>query len=258
LVALKSSVQGGVQYCRVDLAPPPADQLGQHAERWETTKVTLNLVEHDRACRARSAALAEIRRVCSPTSFGLLCPEEKEAELDEAVKRARLIRDVFNEQAQYSRVDVFVLKGRIASTDEEAMRAIGEEVSGLIQSMSSAIDRLEPEAIREAAQRARQMQAMLTEDLSRKVGEAVEAARKAARQIVKRVEKDGEEAAVVLSDIQRGALEVARMAFLDLSDDPSTLVDAERLPAVDARRFAGMSDEEGEKEEGTEGGSGRE
>lgn len=46
------------------------------------------------------------------------------------------------------------------------------------------------------------------------------------------------------------------MAFLDLSDDAPTLVDAERLPAVDARRFAGMSDEEGEKEEGTEGGSG--
>jgi hypothetical protein len=234
LVALKSSVEGGVSYQRRDL---DADKIeGSDVARWETTRVIDDPAEHERAIKARGKALSAIRGVCSPTTFGLLCPVDREAELDAAVKVAREIIDAHNADANCTRVKVYVLKGRIASTDEEAARAISQEVKSLVDSMSAGIDKLDPEAIREAAQKAQQMAAMLGDEQIQAVAGAVEAARKAARTIVKRIQKDGEQASIVMMDLQRGAIERARIAFLDLDDAPK--VEGEALPAVDLQRFA--------------------
>lgn len=243
LVALKSTVSGGVSYERKDL--PVEGETAKDTARWETIRTIEDPEEHKRASDARSLAVKEIRKVCSTTSFGLLCPESMEAELDAAVARARSIVALHNEGAKHTKVNVFALKGRIASSDTEAARAIGEEVSSLIEGMNDAIDRLDPAAIREAATKARQMSAMLSPELSQRVGEAVDAARRAARTIVKRVEKDGEQAAVVLADIQRGAIEKARIAFLDLGDDAPSPADAAAvLPSIDVQRFAGLADDD--------------
>lgn len=255
LVAVKSSVTGGVDYTVSDLPVDYNGENGSTVERWETTKVVIDPKEHEAAIRARGKALSAIRAVCYATSFGLLCPEEREVQLDEAIQRARELATTHNAGATHTRVVIRVLKGRVADSDEQAARAIGAEVVSLIDSMSTAIDRLDPAAIRDAANRARQVQAMLTEDLGRKVGEAVAAARKAATQIVRRVEKGGEEAAIVLADIQRDAIETARYAFLDLADDePTAVIVSERMPPVDLRRFAEVDSGPGEAE-GEEGGS---
>lgn len=244
LVALKSTVAGGVSYERKDL---PADDLaeqGKDTARWETIRTIEDPEEHKRATIARSLAVKEIRKVCSLTSFGLLCPESMEAELDAAIARARSIVALHNEGAQHTKVNVFALKGRIASSDTEAARAIGQEIASLIEGMNSAIDRLDVAAIRDAATKAREMSAMLSPELSQRVGEAVDAARKAARTIVRRVEKEGEQAAVVLADIQRGAIEKARIAFLDLDDAAPVVTSEPALPSVDVQRFAGLDVEE--------------
>jgi len=242
LVALKSTVHGGVSYQRTDL------QKDEKTAKWETTRVIEDPAEHERATKARGKALAEIRAVCAPTTFGLLCPEENEAELDAAVARAQAIRDEHNASATFTRLDIYVLKGRIASTDEEAARAIGQEVASLVDSMNAGIDRLDAAAIREAANKAKQMASMLSAEKAEAIEGAIEQARKAARQIVKRVEKEGEAAAIVLADIQRGAVEKARIAFLDLSqDEPRTQEPA--MPAVDVQRFAELgSDHESNPE----------
>lgn len=237
LVSLKSSVTGGTSYTRTELdADERAD--GRKVERWETTKVVEDPEEHEAARRARGKARGEISRVCVHTAFGMLCPEADEEALSAAIARARALVDEFNASARTCRVSLYVLRGHIATTDEEAARAIGDEVAGLVSEMSAGIDRLDVEAIRAAADKARQLGAMLSAEQQETVGEAVKAARAAARTIVARVGKEGEDKAVVLADIKRGAIEKARMAFIDLDDAPAA--PAEAMPAANVQRAAGL------------------
>jgi hypothetical protein len=232
LIALKTSVRGGVHY----------DHEGREAEgnveRWTTIKTVEDPDEHDRACKVRGAAARQVRRLCSSTSFGLLCPVGVEGALDAAVASARALVRSHNEGARYTHVTFYVLKGRIADSDEEAARAIADEVGELLARMNGAIDRLDPKAIRDAASKAREMTAMLDDAAAETVAEAIKQARKAARQIVARVQEKGEAAQVVLADIQRGALEKARIAFLDVGGGDAP-VDAP-LPVVQQQRFADL------------------
>jgi hypothetical protein len=244
LVALKSTVTGGVEYKRVDLDAGSETPNGASVARWETTRVIVDPAEHDRAVKVRGKALGLIRGLAAATSFGLICPQDRESELDEAVKKARAMVEEHNDNATCTRVAIYCLKGRIASTDEEAARAISGEVRSLLDAMDRGIAQLDVAEIREAASKAASLGSMLGEDQVKAVGEAVEQARKAARVIVKRIEKEGEDAAVVLADIQRGALEKARFAFLDLAPEPAQVTEGEHaapsepaLPAVDLQRF---------------------
>lgn len=243
LVSLKSTVSGGVTYERRDLDAPTAE-VGRDVAKWETTRLIEDPAEHERATKARSNAVTEIRKLCSATSFGLLCPETAEAELDAAVARAKLIASEHNATAVHTKVEVFVLKGRIAASDAEAARAIGQEVAALIEGMNGAIDRLDPKAIKDAADKAKKMSSMLSPELASKVGDAVTTARAAARTIVRRVEKGGEEAAIVLADIQRGNIARARIAFLDLDTPEAPAAVGPALPAVDVRRFADLTEDD--------------
>lgn len=239
LVSVKSTVVGGVSYQRIDLDAEgwPVDK-GQEVTRWETRRVIEDAAEHEAATKVRSKALAEIRKVCSSTSFGLLCPNEQEGALDAAVAAARRMVDEHNGVAKHTRVGVYVLKGRVASDDAEAARAITEEISTLVSKMDAGIKSFDPKAIREAADRARELSGMLSEEKQEKLSAAIAQARAAARTIVKRIEKEGETRETVLLDIQRGQIESARIAFLDLSDDAAPS-DAS-APAVNLQRFADL------------------
>lgn len=234
LVSLKSSVTGGTSYSRVDLDADAAE--GRKVERWETTKVVEDPEEHEAARKARGKARSEISRVCVATAFGMLCPEADEPALAAAIAKAHGIVDTFNETAQTCRVSLYVLRGHIATTDEEAARAIGDEVAQLVSAMSAGIDAIDVSAIREAADKARALGAMLSGEQQETIGEAVKAARAAARTLAKRVEKEGEEKALVLADIKRGAIEKARIAFLDLDDAPATDGAGPAMPAANLQR----------------------
>lgn len=242
LVALRSSVDGGVVYRRTDLAPEGEAQMAEGAAvaRWETTKIVDDPAEHEKATKVRASALTEIGRVCVRTSFGLVATQANEGLLDEAHRKARAMIDEFNASARCTRVSLFMLKGRVASTDEEAARAIGAEVASLIGEMSKGIDRLDPEAIRSAARKALQIGAVLDEAQALTVDTAVQAARKAARAIVKRVQKEGEDAAVVLASIQRGDIERARISFLDVEEREQTAAPEEVMPDIDMQRQASI------------------
>jgi hypothetical protein len=250
LVAFRTSLTGGVGYTRIDLDTGLTEaELREKAKlagtavpavaRWETTRTIDDPEEYERASKARGKVSTEIRAVCAATSFGLLCPEGREADLDMAMEKAHALVQAHNDSAACTRLSVYILKGRIAGTDEEAARAITQEVRGLIDDMNRGIERLNPKEIRDAATRAQEVSRMLTADIAGKVGAAVDAARRAARQIVKRVEKDGEIGAVVLADIQRGAIEHARIAFLDLEDDAPNSAEAP-MPAMSLQRVAGL------------------
>jgi oligoendopeptidase F len=239
LIGLKSTATGGVEYRRRDLDCEAANEA-----RWETTRVIYDQTEHEAAGKARNKARAEITKLCSATSFGLLCPLANEPELDAAIQRAQAIAAAFNATAKFTRVNVYALKGKIAETDEQASRAIASEIQGLIQLMTDGIDKLDPSAIREAANKARELSMMLGTEEQEKVEDAIKQARTAARMIVSRVEKKGEDAAIVLADVQRGNLEKARIAFLDFSDEVAPT--GEAMPIANVQRMSGLDVDTGE------------
>lgn len=237
LVSVKSTVAGGVSYQREDLAADPEAE-GAAVTVWKTKRVIDDPVEHEAATKCRSTALAMIRKVCSSTSFGLLCPADQEGALGAAIKAARALVEAFNTTATHTQVSVFALKGRVASNDAEAARAITDEIAGLVQAMDAGIKEFDPKKIREAADRAREMANMLSDEKKGKIDAAIAQARVAARTIVKRIEKEGEARELVMLDIQRGQIESARIAFLDLSGEPAT--SAAPSPAIDRQRFADL------------------
>jgi uncharacterized protein (UPF0147 family) len=237
LLGLKTSVKGGVKYKRLDL---PAED-GQ--ERWETTKTVDDKEELERAQKLRSKVGNSIRAVCAQTSFGLLCPNEREADLDAALIRARDEITAHNRDAQYTRVDVWCIKGRIAENDVVAAKAIASDVADLISEMDKGIKDADVETVRRAATQAKQMLGILSEEKQRFASQAIDAAREAARAIVARVQKKGEELTKVLAEVDSTALTAARLAFLDMETDAPTAV-AATMPGTEMQRFASVDDGE--------------
>lgn len=242
LVALRTRIVGGCEYQKQDLeAPAPEGEAAvADVKRWETTRVIEDPVEWAAAKAARTIAQTVIRKVCVRSDFGLLCPEDREVELDAAIETAHAAVDGHNDTAKITRVDVYVLKGRVASTDEEALKGIAAEVRGLLEDMDNGVAAGNVDAVREAASRAKKMGAMLDDETSEKVRAAVAEAREAAREIVKRVVDGEEQLATVLESVTLDAIKTARIAFLDVDEPAADLplvrktaaeLDAEDLPA---------------------------
>lgn len=243
LVSVKTKLTGGVQYDRVDLAN--RTEGAATVAKWETTRVIEDQAEFDRATKARSEAACAIRRHCIPSAFGLLCPYDRREALEAGiVEAAEIVRD-WNAAKPRTRLAVYVLRGEIATTDQEAARAISAEVRELVAEMRAGIDGLDPERIRKAATTAKQLGAMFSEEQGVRVGEAVKQARQAAREIVERVQKNGERAEVVIGTLNTSAVNENRFAFLDIdaatqdgAEPAAQTVDA--APAVSEARFAGL------------------
>lgn len=235
LVSLKTTVRGGVSYQKQTIE---ADHLQGAARvaKWETTRQIQDAVEYEAAIVARGKARTAVSRVCCPSTFGLLCPQANEDQLQDAMTEAQKIADAHNATARCTRLDVFVLTGRIADNDEQAARAIGSEVRDLIAAMESGVRAANPEAIRDAANKARALAGMLSADAKSKVTAAIAEVRSIARDIVSRVEKSGERAADVVTGLKLEALEGARFAVLDLTgevDQVGQLQTETAAPALD-------------------------
>lgn len=232
LVGLHTSIEGGVRYFRTDLPVMREAPEGGDVARWETEREISDSEEHERAVKARSKAQALIRGECSYSKrFGLLCPQDNEPALDEAIRSAEAVAEQFNRSARYSRVEVNTIKGRVSATDEQATASLVGEMRALLGEMESGVRALDAGAIRKAAGRARELGAMLDESQGDRVADAVKAARDAARQIVRRVEKAGEDGSAVLRDLNTRAISSARFAFLDSPEDAQEeLIEVQEAP----------------------------
>jgi hypothetical protein len=218
LVSLKTTIRGGVNYRRRDIEVSHQTDTGAAVSKWETEREIPDPVEFEQATIARSKARSLVTAVCCPSSFGLLCPLADEGRLQESIAAARAVADAHNAGAGISRVEVYVLVGQVARDDQEAARAISSEMRDLMAAMDAGIRRADPGAIREAANKARAMGAMLSEDVAGIVNQAIDQARKAARELVKRVEKAGEPAALVVAELASDRIQAARFSFLDLDE----------------------------------------
>lgn len=214
LVSLKTAIHGNVTYSKRVIEDEHLTEAGQEQATWETQRVISNPVEHERAKKARSKASALVRGVCAASAFGLLCPENKADDLAAAIGEARKVADEFNATAELSNISVYVITGRVAPDDVEAVKAINSEVRDLLSDMSQGVRDLDVKVIRDAANRARELGSMLSPDSEARVRIAIDSARDAARKIV----KAGETAA---REIDMGAVRKItemRTTFLDLDE----------------------------------------
>jgi hypothetical protein len=239
LVSLKTSVSGGIFYRRTDLDKGTDESAAEYA-KWETTRRIDDPEEYTRAQKTRSAASALIRAVCAHTAFGLLCPEVREDQLNEAIVQAQVLIDAHNKTAHATFIRVYVLRGKIASSDEEAVRALSSEVRELLEEMQSGIRSLDVKAIRDAAQKARKLGQVLEGEQAKKVSDAVEAARDAAKQIVKRLDTDGTEATRAVAEAMSGPIERARFSFLELEGELGRGPEGEAAPPINLQRMADL------------------
>jgi len=183
-------------------------------------------LEYEAATKVRSKVRSVVSSVCANSAFGLLCPEKSTDDLDSAITKARRLTEEFNATAKLTRVRVYVIAGRIAPDDVEAVRAINGEVRDLLTDMAEGVRNLDVKTVRDAADRARDIGRMLAPDAQARIQAAIDAARSAARQIV----KAGEQAAQEIDQRTIRRITEARAAFLDL--EPAAEVAA---PVAEAR-----------------------
>lgn len=232
LVSLKTSISGNVKYDRIDIEPDHRTETGEKLARWETKRVINDPDEHEKAVIVRGKCRSLITSVCSTSAFGLLCPDTRTEDLDKAIRAANILADAFNQQASLTKIGVFVITGRVAADDVQAVRAINSEVRDLLDTMENGIQNLDVEAVRNAATKAKQIGQMLTPSAAKKIEATIENVRSLARRMV----KAGEQAAQEIDEATLRQLRESRTAFLDLdwSSEPDKEVKIE-APEVTAR-----------------------
>ena len=229
LVSLKTSIKGeNVRYEYTDIEPEHLTEEGRQLARWETSRSVNDPAEHEAAKKVRSKVCTVIRGVCVRSSFGLLCPEKSADNLDSAIVEARRLAEEFNTTAKQTRVNVYVLVGRIVPDDLEALRAINSEANDLITKMLDGIQNLDATSVRDAADRARDIGRMLTPEVQARIGTAIGEARAIARRIV----KSGERAAQEIDEQSMRRIDGVRL-FLDLDPAAEVAAPAEEARALD-------------------------
>jgi ElaB/YqjD/DUF883 family membrane-anchored ribosome-binding protein len=236
LVSLKTSVTGGIKYDKEEIVPEHDTDRGRVA-KWATERTIEDPQEHEAAIKIRGRVRTLIASVCAQSAFGFLCPADKSGALDQAIAEARELAKGFNDRAAITKINVYVIAGKVAEDDVEAVRAIKSEMTELLSRMEEGVRNFDPEAIREAANKARSIGQMLSPAAQKRVSEAIDAARAAARKIV----KAGETAAI---EVDRQAIEkisTGRLTFLDLDETCAAApVEDAAAPALDLEPTAAM------------------
>ncbi len=235
LVALRTRVVGGTHYDRRTLE----EEDDGKTVRWETVRTMEDPEEHEKAVETLGKASRLVSKLCVRTSFGLLCPVDREQDLDAAISQMRTIATEWNQQSRYSFINLVAVKGRIADNDEEAIRAILQEANDLLEEMNKGLSESDVKAVRQAAQRAKNLSEMMSEDTSAQVSAAVTAARQAAKAIVKRGDDLSDRVANTIVEVEQEAFAKARFSFLD-----SMEASVEALPSVNLQRGAELEIEE--------------
>ena len=229
LVSLNTSISGNVKYFREDIVPDHLTKDGTKEASWTTERTIADPKEHEAAIKARTKARIAITRVCSASKFGLLCPEEKRDQLDAAIVEARKIAEDFNVGATLTHVGVYAIVGRVAADDVEAVRAINKEVRDLLSVMENGLKNLSVKTVREAANKAKGLEKVLSPEAADRIKIAIDAARSSARRIV----KAGENVTVEIDRQTITKIARQRTAFLDLDDAVEVSVPKVRARAVD-------------------------
>jgi hypothetical protein len=228
LVSLKTSLSGNVSYQVNVIEPAHIESDGTLRQVHETAKTIIDPAEHEAAIKIRGKASSLIRGQCAKSEFGLLCPQGREEQLDRAIDQAyQLVRD-FNRSTNVTRISVNVVVGRFEQDDARAIKSINREISDLLETIEQGIGKLDAEAVRKAASKAKDVGRMLNPVASEKLTAAIKLARKTATRII----EAGDNAAAEIDASVLRSLAGARTAFLDLDDAVEAPVAPAAAPAV--------------------------
>jgi hypothetical protein len=252
LVALKTSIDGGARYTR---------QVLEHVQegRADHQKVMVEreipeVEEYEQAIKVRQWSMDRIRSRCIRTPFGLMVKEVDWPVLQDRIDEARAHVDQFNATSTLHRVRVNVVPGKVAHTEEEAVRSIREEIGELLEGLERATLAGDVKELRRRAAAAKDLGKMLEDNTaaSGALAAAVTEARRIGRSIVKRVEGAGEKLEAVLAEHSADTIARARHEFLDAGDVLEELPEDEQLPGVAMQRAAGDELAEDQEEEDQE------
>lgn len=213
LVTEASSSNLGLSYEREVLRE---DRIGDREERlYQTLRVYENKPEALRAKAVYDQARARLRKVCSKTVLGLVCPVAKEAELADAIADIERTVAEANREFTVCQVDYAVVPIRIQHTNARAQEALRREIQRYGERLVEATQTLDPEAIRRVLRAGRGLDTLVEDAEAREDLEQLgEAARAAARAIGKAIkEADGDEAAARASAPVRAAAEEVLRRF---------------------------------------------
>jgi hypothetical protein len=227
---------GGVLYTRQDGHVAVED--GREEKTWTTTRVTEDLEEYKESERLASECRRAIDTVAVATRVGLIVPLEKEAELDEAIILVRKKIAEKNGVWKHSKLSCSFIKARIATDDQQAAMAIGQELSGFMKELTGALDSLDVKKIRSVVASVKGMDSLLPAEASKTLHEAMAAARAAANTISKEVEKKGRRIEEVREELNLAPIDVARTLFMEsdeiiVQDAPADQEAADRMAAVE-------------------------
>jgi hypothetical protein len=214
MVGLSTKLRGNVSYHTVMLEDEHVNENGEAEARWETQRVKRDAEEDTWAKKVRSLARNKVVRVCAPSEFGLLCPENRLADLEAGIAEGQRIVDDFNAKARFTRLGFYVMLGRVAEDDAKAVKAINSEVRELLDAMNEGIKTVDVKAIRFAADKAKELSQMLSPSASEAVQNAVKIARAEAVKIV----RAGETATAVIDQAALARLTETKLSFLDLEE----------------------------------------
>lgn len=213
LVSMQTSIKGNVSYHDLER---DVDRDGvTEVTEIRTRKTVTDVDEQAAAIKQRTKIRGMILSVCTQSAFGLLCPNDREQDLRDAITLARKLTDEFNETARVSRMAVNVIFGRIAQDDVDAVRAISSELRDLMESMERGVKSLDVKVIRDAANKATEVGKMLSPDANERLATAITAARSSARKIA----KAGDSAAIEIDRAAIAKIDSARTSFLDMDTD---------------------------------------
>lgn len=221
LVGMSTSLHGNVRYQVEEIKAASVTSAGTLESEWNTRKTVIDPAEHEAAIKERTKIRGLILSVCSRSEFGLLCPNNKQDELREAISEARELSDKFNRRAKTTHIRFNVICGRIAQDDVETVRAITGEVRSLMEAMQDGVKSLDVKTIRDAANKAKQVGEMLSPEAAKRLEVAITVARQSARKIAKAGD-------VAAKEIDRAALRKisqARTSFLDINTEVATLAE---------------------------------
>lgn len=219
LVNMNTSVKGNVTY-QVN------DRDVRYVDRSEITdihtrKLVVDIDEQDRAIKERTKIRGLILSVCAKSEFALLCPNDREDQLREAIAEGRVLAEKFNANARTTHIEFRVICGRIAQDDVETVRAITSEIRSLLDDMRQGVKTLDVKMIRAAAAQATEVGKVLSPEAKGRTEVAIKAARAAATKIVKAGE-------VAAQEIDRAAIRKigkARTQFLDINTEVAELAE---------------------------------
>lgn len=217
LVSLKTSTRGNISYSKSVIESEHQTEDGKKRAKWETERTISDPAEFEAATHVRTRARNMIVAVCKNTAFGLLCPEADADKLDKVIAQARAEAEAFNAKATMTRIGVYVIAGRIAADNLEAVRAINSEVRDLLSDMETSIKNLDVDGVRKAAAKAREVGAMMTPDAAARIQIAIDASRAVANKMAAAI-RAGEQAAIEIDQSAIRRITDQRTAFLDLDE----------------------------------------